>query len=62
MKLEYLVARGLITDSEDFIEKAATKSSVSGRPYKVRCPNQPEELSSVWLGSELRRIRQKDGK
>src|SRR5882724_3330963 len=43
MKLEYLVARGLITDSEDFIEKAGTKSSLSGRPYKVRCPNQPEE-------------------
>lgn len=62
MKLEYLVARGLITDSEDFIEKAGTKSSVSGRPYKVRCPNQPAEPSAVWLGSELRRIRQKDSK
>src|SRR6267142_808500 len=62
MKLEYLVARGLITDSEDFIEKAGTKSSLSGRPYKVRCPNQPEEPSAVWLSGELRRIRQKDSK
>ena len=62
MKLEYLVAKGLITDSEAFIEEAATKSSISGQPYKVRCPNQKEELSAVWLGSELRKIRQKDSK
>lgn len=62
MKLEYLVAKGLITDSEAFIEEAATKSSISGQPYKVRCPNQKEEPSAVWLGSELRKIRQKDSK
>jgi hypothetical protein len=62
MKLEYLVEKGLITDSEEFIEKAGTKSSISGRPYKVRCPNQKEQPSAVWLRSELRKIRQRDRK
>lgn len=62
MKLEYLVEKGLITDSEEFIEGAGTKSSISGQPYKVRCPNQTEQPSAVWLGSELRKIRQKDSK
>ncbi len=62
MKLEYLVEKGLITDSEEFIEEAGTKSSISGQPYKVRCPNQTEQPSAVWLGSELRKIRQKDSK
>jgi len=62
MKLEYLVEKGLITDSEEFIEKAGTESSISGQPYKVRCPNQEEQPSAVWLGSELRKIRQKDSK
>ena len=62
MKLEYLVAKGRITDSEAFIEEAATKSSISGQPYTVRCPNQTEEPSAVWLGSELRKIRQNDSK
>src|SRR5467141_3542173 len=62
MKLEYLVEKGLITDSEEFIEKAGTESSMSGQPYKVRCPNQEEQPSAVWLGSELRKIRQKDSK
>jgi hypothetical protein len=60
MKLEYLVEKGLITDSEEFIEKAGTESSMSGQPYKVRCPNQEEQPSGVWLRSELRKIRQKD--
>jgi hypothetical protein len=62
MKLEYLVEKGLITDSEEFIKEAGTKSSVSGQPYKVRCPNQTEQPSAVWLDSELRKIRQKDSK
>ena len=59
MKLEYLVEKGLITDSEEFIEKAGTESSLSGQPYKVRCPNQQDQPSAVWLRSELRTIRQK---
>ena len=62
MKLEYLVEKGLVTDPEEFIAKAGTESSMSGRPYKVRCPNQEEQPSAVWLGSELRKIRQKDSK
>jgi len=60
MKLEYLVEKGLITNSEEFIEKAGTESSLSGQPYKVSCPNQKEQPSAVWLRSELRKIRQKD--
>jgi hypothetical protein len=62
MKLEYLVEKGLITDSEEFIKEAGTKSSISGQPYKVRCPNQTEQPSAVWLDSELHKMRQKDGK
>jgi len=62
MKLDYLVEKGLITDSEEFIRAAGTESSMSGQPYKVRCPNQEEQPSAVWLGSELRKIRQKDSK
>jgi len=62
MKLEYLAEKGLITDPEEFIEKAGTESSISGQPYKVRCPNQEEHPSAVWLGSALRKIRQKDSK
>ena len=35
-KLDYLVKKGGVTTSEEFIEKVAAKSSLSGQPYKVR--------------------------
>ena len=36
-KYEWLAARDQINTAEDFIEKAATRSSLSGQPYEVRC-------------------------
>ena len=36
-KYELLAAADRISTAEDFIEKAATKSGLSGRPYQVRC-------------------------
>lgn len=57
MKLDYLVRRGRIATSEEFIEKAATKSSMSGQPYLVRCPDEKELPSAAWLGERLRRLR-----
>jgi hypothetical protein len=57
MKLDYLVKRGRIASAEEFIEKAGSKSSISGQTYQVRCPNQEAQPSAVWLGNELRRIR-----
>ena len=36
-KYDYLVAHDLIATTEDFIERAATKSSVRGQPYEVKC-------------------------
>lgn len=57
MKLRYLARKGAITSSEEFIAKAGTRSSLSGRPYKVQCPHQAEESSALWLGNELITIR-----
>ena len=57
-KLAYLVKSGSITTADEFIEKAATKSITSGQPYKLRCANQEAQPSAVWLGNELRRLRE----
>ncbi len=35
-KYEYLLKRGLVTNAESFIERAATESSMSGKPYSVK--------------------------
>jgi len=57
-KERYLAERGQIASAEDFIAKAATKSSMTGKPYTVRCGSEPAIASDEWLTAELRRLRQ----
>ena len=56
-KYEYLLGRDAIKTTEDFIEKAATRSSLSGEPYRIRCDGSPEEPTDRWLHAELARFR-----
>jgi hypothetical protein len=58
-KYEYLRKRGLVPDAEAFIERAATESSASGKPYQVRCAAAPAVPSARWLREELERYRGK---
>jgi hypothetical protein len=48
-KYETLAARGLIADTDDFIDRAATKSSLSGRDYAIKCEGVAEMSSQQWL-------------
>jgi hypothetical protein len=57
-KERYLETRGQIASPEDFIAKAATKSSTTGKPYTVRCGAEPAIASDDWLMAELARFRQ----
>ncbi len=45
-----------ITSAEQFIAHAATRSSLSGKPYRVTCAN-GEHPSADWLTAELLRYR-----
>lgn len=56
-KLEYLEDRDLVRTSEQFIERAGTGSSMSGKPYLVRCGSAAPMESRVWLGNELKALR-----
>jgi hypothetical protein len=60
-KLDYLVTKNLLKTSEDFIERAASTSSVSGKAYQVKCGSANAVDSAVWLGEELARHRQQQG-
>jgi len=55
-KFNYLIGNNMIQTASDFIEKAATQSSMSGLAYKVRCNGAVVE-SAKWLGDELARFR-----
>ena len=56
-KYDYLASRDNISTAEDFIDKAATKSSVSGKPYKIRCADGLEVESGPRLRQVLAQYR-----
>ncbi len=53
-KYDYVKSR--VHTAEDFIRLAATRSSVSGEPYRVRCPG-GDAATGDWLTQELARYR-----
>jgi len=56
-KYEILAARGQIKTAEEFIENAATRSSVSGLNYQIRCSGAEPVASGEWLRRALQRYR-----
>lgn len=56
-KLKYIRYRDTLRDAEQFIEMAATRSSMTGEIYQVRCPGVPLQDCSRWLLDELGRYR-----
>lgn len=56
-KYKWLVARNMINTTEDFIDRAASESSISGLPYQVRCVGVAPVSSKQWLRDELVRLR-----
>ena len=57
MKYQYLRQRGMIATTEDFIDQAASRSSLSGKDYQVQCPGSAVVSTGGWLRTELDRFR-----
>jgi len=58
-KYQNLLKRDLIKTTEDFIDRAASKSSMSGKPYLVKCNSSDSIESSIWFSTELNKYRHK---
>ncbi len=58
-KYQYLLKKDLIVSTENFIERAASKSSISGEPYLVKCGIAKPIESANWFRAELVRFRAK---
>jgi hypothetical protein len=56
-KYQYLLRKNMVASAEDFIARAATESSMSGRAYQVKCPARPAEASGPWLRAALAAYR-----
>jgi len=52
LEMKYNHARNRIKSAEGFIDKIATKSSFSGRPYEVLC-NSARVPTKIWLEKAL---------
>jgi hypothetical protein len=58
-KFAYLDKKDLVTTTESFIERGASTSSMSGKPYQMQCGSGKPVTSAEWLTGELKRYRQK---
>jgi hypothetical protein len=56
-KYDYLATRDKLSSTEDFIVKAATRSSMTGEAYGIRCSGAPQQPSEEWLKARLKEIR-----
>lgn len=56
LRRKLAATRGRVNDADTFIDRVASKSSWTGRPYRVTCADQ-KLLARDWLYNELRRIR-----
>src|SRR5580692_1949957 len=57
-KYRYLVAHDDISTTDDFIERAASRSSVAGIPYQIRCSGAAAVESRHWLLDALAAYRE----
>jgi len=56
-KYKYLVEKNLADTTEHFIERAASESSLSGKPYQIRCSDGVAVPSQQWLRDKLMQLR-----
>ncbi len=56
-KLNYLEDKNLVKTAEQFIDLGASRSSMSGKPYLVRCGGTAPVESKTWLTRELATVR-----
>ncbi|NCT84445.1 MAG: DUF5329 domain-containing protein [Comamonadaceae bacterium] len=56
-KLEVLERKGMVSTAEQFIARGASGSSMSGKPYLVRCAGKAPVESAQWLKTELQQLR-----
>jgi Spy/CpxP family protein refolding chaperone len=58
-KYAWLRKRDMVASAEQFIERAGSQSSMTGKAYQVRCGGRPPEPSAAWLNARLAELRRK---
>jgi len=58
IKYSYMAERDAIKSTEDFIEKAASRSSMTGHLYWIHCDGMATVASGPWLREQLAAYRE----
>ena len=58
LTLKFKRGKKYAKNSENFIDRLASKSSLSGKPYHIACPGQEKMTSGDWLHQKLTSLRQ----
>ena len=56
-KYDYLLKKDMVDTPEQFIARAASRSSISGKPYRVACPGRAEQDAAPWFRQQLLLLR-----
>lgn len=59
MRLKYRRGKRYAKTAELFIERLASKSSFSGKPYAIECPGGEAVPSGDWLSARLEEYRER---
>ena len=59
LRMKYRKAREYVASADDFIDKLASESSWTGKPYLIRCADTVEP-SRRWLTNKLAELRGSD--
>ena len=57
-KYDYLLRKEMVSTAEEFIERAGSGSSMSGKSYQIRCGAGEAVPSAQWLSTRLQAYRQ----
>ena len=57
LRMKYRNAVRYVSSAEDFIAQIASKSSWTGKAYKIMCPDKESQTSAQWLSDQLKGYR-----
>jgi hypothetical protein len=57
LRMKYDRGRRYATSTEAFIERLASKSSITRKLYMIECPEMDPEPSGAWLSQRLEELR-----
>jgi hypothetical protein len=57
LSMKYRRGRRYLAHTEQFIDRIASKSSLSGWPYHIQCPGMERRTTGEWLTRQLETLR-----